>query len=197
MTFYFSESTPMSPILTAPPLVEPISLAEAKAHLRVTHADDDAYISTLIKTARGCVEAQTGLGLIAQAWSVFLDCPVSGVIRLPLSPVLDVTDIKTYGDDDISATIDPAHYYEDRTSRPSRIVLRGSRTWANPGRIANGIEIILSVGFGAQAASVPEPLREAVLQLVGYWYATRGDGAGHDWPLIMAQLLQPFRRPRL
>ena len=63
----------MPSIQTSPPATEPVSLAEAKAHLRVTHNDDDAYITTLIKTARQGIEAQTGLGLISQGWSVFLD----------------------------------------------------------------------------------------------------------------------------
>jgi uncharacterized phiE125 gp8 family phage protein len=188
----------MSATLTTPPAVEPVTLAEAKAHLRVTHADDDAYISTLIKTARSTVEARTGLGLIAQGWSVFLDdWPDCGVIDLPLAPVLDVIDIKTYGDDNTAATIDPAHYYEDRTSRPARIVLRGSRSWVRPGRVANGIEILLSVGFGASPGNVPEPLREAVLQLVGHWYATRGDVEPASQPLHIAQLLRPYRLVKL
>ena len=110
------------------------TLAEAKAHLRVTHGDDDAYISTLIKTARQSIEAQTGLGLISQGWSVFLDdWPDNGVIELPLAPILDIADIKVYGDDDTFAVIDPAHYYEDKASRPARIILRGSRSWVAPG----------------------------------------------------------------
>ena len=96
--------------------------------MRVTHNDDDdIYISTLIKTARQSIEAQTGLGLISQGWSVFLDdWPEQGVIELPLAPVLDIADIKVHGDDDTSAIIDPAHYYEDKVSRPARIILRGS-----------------------------------------------------------------------
>ncbi len=188
----------MSSIQTTLPLVEPVTLAEAKAHLRVTHADDDAYISILIKTARMGVEAQTGLGLISQSWSVFMDdWPTCGVISLPLSPVLDVVDIKTYGDDNTPATIDPAHYYEDRSSRPARIVLRGSRSWVRPGRIAHGIEILLSVGFGSAATAVPEPLREALLQLVGHWYATRGDADVPQQPLHVAELLRPYRLVKL
>ncbi len=184
----------MPAIQTAPPLTEPVTLAEAKAHLRVTHGDDDAYISTLIKLARAGVEAQTGLGLISQGWSVFRDdWPRDGIITLPLAPVLDVIDIKAYGDDDVAATIDPAHYYADRMSRPPRIVLRGSRNWVRPARVANGIEILLVIGF----VSVPEALREAVLQLVGFWYATRGDAARDERPLAVMPLLQPFMERRL
>ena len=162
--------------------------------MRVTHGDDDAYISTLIKTARQSVEAQTGLGLVSQGWSVFLDdWPDSGVIELPLAPVLDIADIKVHGDDDTFAIIDPAHYYEDKVSRPARLILRGSRNWAAPGRVANGIEILLTIGF----VNVPEPLREAVLQLVGHWYGTRGDETVDEKPFHIAQLIQPYRELRL
>ena len=184
----------MPSVLTTPPATEPITLSEAKAHLRVTHGDDDTYISALIKTARQSVEAQTGLGLIAQGWSVFLDdWPMNGVIELPLAPVLDIADIKVYGDDDTAALIDPSHYYEDKVSRPARVILRGSRSWVKPGRVANGIEILLTIGF----ASVPEPLREVLLQLVGLWYEKRGDEAADEKPLHFAQLIQPYRELRL
>jgi uncharacterized phiE125 gp8 family phage protein len=187
----------MPAILTAPPAIEPVSLGEAKAHLRVTHNDDDQYISTLIKTARTAIEARTGLALITQGWSVFLDdWPQTGEIRLPLAPVLDVVDIKAWSDADVAAIIDPAHYFEDRASRPPRIVLRGSRSWVKPGRVANGIEILLSVGFGAAAAAVPEPLREAILQLVAHWFGARGDEQA-DWPMGAARLIHPYKEFRL
>jgi uncharacterized phiE125 gp8 family phage protein len=184
----------MPAIQTSPPAMEPVSLAEAKAHLRVTHNDDDAYISTLIKTARQSIEAQTGLGLISQGWSVFLDdWPEKGIIELPLAPVLDIADIKVHGEDDTFAITDPSHYYEDKVSRPARIILRGSRSWVAPGRVANGIEILLTIGF----TSVPEPLREAVLQLVGHWHERRGDEAVDEKPFRIAQLIQPYRELRL
>ena len=74
----------MSQILTTPPAVEPVSLAEAKMHMRVTHSDDDTYISTLINSTRSTVEQFCGLALIQQNWSVFCDqWPVQGVFNLP------------------------------------------------------------------------------------------------------------------
>ncbi len=185
-------------ILTTPPATEPVTLAEAKAHLRITHSDDDAYVSTLIKSARQQLEARMGLGLITQGWSLFLDdWPECSEIRLPISPLLDVTDIKAWSDADVASLIDPAHYYEDKASQPPRIVLRGSRSWVRPGRVANGIEVLLSIGYGATPASVPEPLRQAVLQLVAHWFAMRGDETAQGEPLTIAQLINPYRQVRL
>ena len=64
------------------PAAEPVTLAEAKAHLRVVDAVEDTLISGLIKAAREEVEAATGLALISQNWRLYLDCwPPSGLVR--------------------------------------------------------------------------------------------------------------------
>lgn len=66
----------------AGPAVEPITLSEAKAHLRVTDTVEDALISNLIKAAREEVEQATGLALITQEWRLYLDSwPPSGLVR--------------------------------------------------------------------------------------------------------------------
>ena len=123
-------------ILTTPPSAEPLNLADAKAQLRVYHSDDDSFISTLIITARRLIEQRYDLSLLQQNWSLFLDdWPEGGIFSVSLQPLLSVTDIKTYGDDDTAATIDPAHYYMDVASN-SR-----SRTLAQ--NIASEIELAL------------------------------------------------------
>ena len=185
----------MPSILTTPPLAEPLALADAKAHLRVTTTDEDAMISTLISAARRHVEQATGLALITQGWSVFLDhWPEDPAITLPLWPLIAIADLKVWGDDNIAAVIDPAHYFADGVSRPARLVRRGSRVWAAPGRIANGIEIVASFGFGA-ASAVPAPLKQAMLALVAHWFENRGDTA--PLPLDIAALIAPWRKVQL
>lgn len=188
----------MPSILTTPPAVEPLSLAEAKAHLRVLHSDEDPLIGRLIESARRHAESATGLKFIEQGWSVYCDdWPTNGVIELPLAPVIAIADVKVYGEDNIAATIDPAHYYADRLSRPPRLVLRPDRIWARPGRIANGVEVALTAGFGAAGASVPEPLRQAMLQLIAHAYTHRGEDEAIHAPFAFAGLVVPFRETRL
>ena len=188
----------MPAILITPPAAEPILLAEAKAHLRVVHAEEDQLISTLINSARRIVEARSGLLLIDQVWTSFLDdWPDSGVIELPLSPVSSIASVATYGEDDIAAAVDPAHYYADTASRPPRLLLRGSRVWARPGRIANGIAITVTAGFGPAAADVPQPLRQAILILIAHWFEHRGTENPPPLPLTLDALIRPWREVRL
>jgi uncharacterized phiE125 gp8 family phage protein len=188
----------MPSTLVAPPAVEPVTLAETKAHLRVAHADEDALIGSLIASARRQIEARTGLALIEQGWIQFHDdWPGDGVVALAPAPISPIDELAVYGDDDVKAVIDPAHYYLDAASHPPRLMLRGSRLWARPGRIGNGIAIALSAGFGLAGSAVPEPLRQAILQLVAHWYEHRGNADAPPPPLTIETLIGPYREFRL
>jgi uncharacterized phiE125 gp8 family phage protein len=187
----------MSLFLTTPPAVEPLSLAEAKAHLRVPHTDDDTYISTLIVSARRRVERQTGLRLITQGWSQFMDCwPQDGLIELDLNPVSTVSDVVVFGDTDTPSTIDPAHYFLDATTNPPRVVFRQGRNPSPPGRRAKGIEIRMTAGFG-NAAAVPQDLKQAMLWMVADAFAHRGDDGLRSLTPAVLELINPYRILRL
>lgn len=188
----------MPSILVTPPQVEPVTLADAKAHLRISHADEDQLIGALISAARRVAEARTGLCFIRQGWAYFRDAwPEDGIIALPLGPVLSVEDLAVFGEDDEKAVIDPAHYVVDPASRPPRLMLRGSRIWQRPGRAVNGIGVTLVAGFGTSPDEVPQPLRLAMLQLVAHWYEHRGSDAPPPMPVKIDALLNPYRMVRL
>ncbi len=66
--------------------------------------------------------------------------------------------------------------------------------------MVSGIEIEVRVGFGAEAADVPPPLRQAVLLLVAHWFENRGDTTGERisaMPGDVTALTAPWRRARL
>ena len=84
----------MTSYLLAGPAEEPVSLAEAKAFLKVDDIAEDALISTLIGAARLHIEGVTSKALLAQSWRLVLDnWPEGGVVKLPVSPLLSVTGI--------------------------------------------------------------------------------------------------------
>ena len=81
----------------AAPVAEPVTLSEAKAHLRVSDTAEDTLITGLIKAAREEVEETTGLALITQDWRLYLDCwPPSGIVRLRRNPVQSVIQVTVY-----------------------------------------------------------------------------------------------------
>ena len=99
------------------------------------------------------------------------------------------------------STLDPATYFLDGTAAPPRLVRHGALAWPRPGRIANGIEVAFTAGYGPAAADVPAPVRQAILLLVAHWYEHRSpleQGARPEpVPTMVSELLAAYRTPRL
>ncbi len=185
----------MALILITPPTGEPISLADAKAHLRLTINDDDTYISTLMIAARRTVESRYGINIMQQSWSLFADAwPADGIFHLPLWPVLSVESLTSFADDDTASVIDPAHYYLDQATRPPRLALRVGRVFAPPGRKINGLKLNFTSGFGVL---IPQEIKQALLAVVTDWYQHRGDEQGGTLPPAALELLSAYRNVRL
>jgi len=184
----------MASILLTPPAVEPLSLAEAKAFLRVETEDDDPLIAALIAAGRVHVERQTGLALITQGWRLVLDCwPENGRIAVRPAPLKALNAARVFDFDGEARTIDLRPFVLDASA--STLFFR-PWTLPMPTRIAAGIELDVTVGFGDTAADVLEPLRQAVRLFVAHWYENRVvvDGMqGAPLPPNAAALLAPYR----
>jgi uncharacterized phiE125 gp8 family phage protein len=192
----------MALVLTSGPAAEPVTLAEAKAHLRVDSDVEDTLISSLIITSRLHIEAALGLAFITQGWSYFIDCwPATRDIRLPLRPVQSITAVRLYAADESIETIPADSYLLDGSGTPARLVRKASTVWPKPSRAANGIEIAFVAGYGAAASSVPAPIRQAILLLIAHWHEHREPvevGApGVPVPPMVSELLLPYRSVRL
>lgn len=59
--------------LVTPPAVEPVSLAEAKAHLRLEIDDDDDLVSALISAARQKCESRLTRAFVTSGWRFTTD----------------------------------------------------------------------------------------------------------------------------
>ena len=185
-------------ILTSPPTAEPVTLADAKAHLRLSITDDDAYIAALITAARRTLESRYGLATMRQSWALFADAwPDDGVFSIPLWPLISVESLTSFADDDTPSTIDPAHYYLDAASRPARLALRQGRVFAPPGRKINGLKLAFTAGFGNDASFVPQEVKQALLSTIADWYQNRGDDAGGTLPATALEALSGYRNARL
>jgi uncharacterized phiE125 gp8 family phage protein len=158
-------------LLTAP-AAEPLSLDDAKAFLRVEHDDDDAVIAALVASARHHVEALTRCGLLTQTWRLVLDrWPDNGRIRPRLGPLRALEAARVFDGANEARALDADMFVIDRAA--GAIAAPG---WSlpPPGRSSAGIELDLSIGFGATANDVPPVLLQAIRTLVAHWYENRG-----------------------
>lgn len=194
----------MIPILVAAPAVEPVSLAEARAYLRLDDPgsphQEDGLIESLVSAARLAVEAATRQKLVSQTWRLSVArLPAGRAIRLPLSPVASVAQIRAFDAQGAPSVADPESYGLVPDAQPPLIRLEPAFP-AAPG----GVEIDVVAGFGPDAQSVPAPLRQAIRALVARWFEERGDG---PWPAAtpgdlalpgdVALALAPYREMRL
>lgn len=189
----------MTPIALTPPAQEPVSLAEARAFLRLDQTEEDDLLATLITAARLMVEATSGRLLVDQAWRIVLDrWPDSGEIRLPLSPVGTVSAARVYDALGAPQPVAASALQLGRASDPPVLQIVGEVP--EIGRLRGAIEIDVVAGFGPNAQSVPALLRQAVLRLAARWFEHRGDVVGRDaeaLPTEIMALIAPFRRARL
>ena len=104
----------MASILLTAPAVEPLSLAEAKAFLRVESSDDYDVIAALIAGARIHVEAQTRGALITQSWRLVLDAwPEDGRIQVWPAPLQALTAARVYDFDNDALAVDTQSFVPD------------------------------------------------------------------------------------
>lgn len=191
----------MALVMTDAPEVEPVTVEEAKAHLKIDGAAEDVLIGSLILTSRLHIEAALSLALISQSWTYVRDCwPKRGRVELPLSPIQSVDAVRVKDADGVAEIISSTRYLVDLASRPPRLVWN-KEMGPQPGLPVGGIEIDFTAGFGAAPTSVPAPLKHAILMLVAHWYEHRdpveiGSEATRI-PDAVSDLIQPFRRLRL
>ena len=192
----------MALVSLAGPLQEPVLLDDIKTHLRVSENDEDTLISSLIIAARVHVEHILSRKMITQTWSFYLDqWPENDTISLPLNPVQNISEIKIYDVQDVASVVAASDYYVDVSGDPARIIWLGGGARPHAGRVANGIEVRFTTGYGDNPNDVPEPLRQAITLLVSHWYERREPVEVGEQPtqvpMMISSLLSPYRSLRI
>jgi uncharacterized phiE125 gp8 family phage protein len=166
---------------TIAPEAEPVTLAEAKANLKLDHDGEDELISALIRAAREEVENTTGVAMIDQTWRLAVDeLPQTDTLGLRRGPVKEVLSVTLYGADGEASLLDPAGYELDALSSPARLHFASRPSDL---RAMNGIEVDFVAGHGEAGTDVPDLLKRAVLTLVAHWYEFRASFGAKDQPV--------------
>ncbi|WP_420408894.1 head-tail connector protein [Hoeflea sp.] len=185
----------MTLIETDPPLAEPVTLAELKAHMRIDANDEDALLQSLIRVARAHLEAVTGTALMPRGLRLVLDdWPEGPVIDLLRTPVQSIDAIHVYDIDGAPQELSTTGAVLDGTARPARLAV-GDKL--RPGQPINGIEIEFTAGF-ATANEIPPELVRAILLHAAHLYEFRGAVSADMQPAAIPagyeRLIAPWTR---
>jgi uncharacterized phiE125 gp8 family phage protein len=165
---------------TTAPATEPITLSEAKSHIRVDTSVDDTLITGYIRTAREWVEDYIDRALVAQRLVMTLDT-FPEEIELPRPPMLTigtataVTVTFVTGEAGGTAVLATTDYRVDRDSTPGIIRNTYAGSWPSHLIDKNSVSVSWWAGYGS-AADVPQRAKTAMLMCVHELYEKRGDG---------------------
>jgi len=166
------------------PTIEPVTLADAKQHMRVDTDDDNDYILALISAARRYAEEYLDRALITQQLRMRVDTfPYE--FELPRPPMATAGTFTataiTYALDPGSAstatptttTLSASSYRVDRDDTPGRIRTVYNGTWPSHLTDPNAVTVTWWAGYGAAASDVPQAIRHAILMHVAHLYESR------------------------
>jgi len=97
-------------VQTVAPVIEPLSLADAKEFLRVLNPDDDSLITSLIVASREFAENITNRQLKTATFELYCTGFMDG-LKLPKNPVSSIVSIEYLDENEVYQTIDSSTYY--------------------------------------------------------------------------------------
>jgi len=184
-------------------LVEPISLSEAKLHIRKATDDEDELIESLIKAAREDAENFTGRALATQTFEYILDEFPDGEITLPMPLLQEVLSIKYKDKDGLEAEWAAENYIADSDSEPAVIIPAYGKSYpTNTLYPIGAIRIKYKAGYICDGVTpahliIPEIIKQALKLIIGHLYENREEvligKTAVKIPLSAESLLGPYR----
>lgn len=185
--------------ITAPQNL-PLTVYEAKRHLRVEHEDEDDLIEGLIGAATSHLDGWSGvLGrcLVSQEWMIAYHS-FARILRVPF-PDVTAASIVYRDADDSEQSVDASNFEIKEDALGAYVWFKDSwsapRTYARP----DAVQITVTAGFG-DPADVPKPICQALKLLIGHFYENREAVTQfnmRELPLAVRSLLAPYRRQQL
>lgn len=196
--------------ITSEVVTEPITLEEARSHLRIeaygspASHPDDTYITELIKVAREWCEEYTRRALATQTVSLALDdFPENDAkIFLPLMPVQSVTSVIYLDGSNASQTLASSNYYVDIYD--GSIAVEFGKSWPVTSHRDNSVIISYIAGYTNGVSPdnypFPSPIKAAMLLIIGNLYENRQEdqlatskATFNSLPMGVYNLLQSYR----
>lgn len=180
----------------------PISLARAKAHLRVDWDDEDALIAAYLRASVGAIESRTDRALSPQAfteWAARFPCGYGEKLTLARDPIREIVSVTYVDADGAEQELDPADY-RSIEGEPWSLIAPVAGSFPSTEERPDAVRVRYMAGY--DAGDCPAELQSAVLLMLGHLYANRegvavGANVVTPVPFAVDMLCEPFRRTRL
>lgn len=151
-----------------------VSLDEAKQHLRIAHAEQDAEITSLINAATLRFEKDTGMVLLNSEWCLLFDvmpnfsAQHNSHIQIWKAPISDITKVEYYtpGTEALQ-TLAADKYIKDNEGIPARVYV--SEVPDIDSDRFNAVRVTFTAGY-ADSTKVPDLIKSALKLLIAHYY---------------------------
>lgn len=141
-----------------PTLAVPVSLDDAKQHLRVLHDDEDLLIQRYILAAAREIESYCEIALTRQTISLTVLAEGGDIIPLPIGPLAPDAEVTTDGAPLVNGIAQ---------GRWPVLML--------PDWMTGPVAVTYEAGFGDTSALVPDDLQLAIMEQAAWHYDNRGE----------------------
>lgn len=171
-------------------MAEPLTLEQAKAHLRILDNSEDDVIASAIEDARGWIENYTGL-ILTQREIVEVVSGFGEALRA--WPVAAITSVGYVDGSNQAATLAPTAYFAQIGQRPARM------TAVNWPAIYSGskVRVTMQAGFetpDAVKAFSPNIMRAMRILVAGYYNDRETGGLSGDVETAAQRLCRNLKR---
>lgn len=187
------------------PAYEPVTTAQARAHLALEGSDFDAQLARLITAAREWAEGFTNRLFIAQRWQITWPAFPDGAIDLPFGRCLSIQSVQYRDTEGAWQTLrgptsspQGTAYEEDLSGLTCGIiapVLNGTWPTAVTTSMLGALRVTATFGYesGAspQGSAVPADIRQAILCRLADMFLGKGP-ADEQWTTAAESLLAPY-----
>jgi uncharacterized phiE125 gp8 family phage protein len=192
----------LAPVRTVAPVGELLSLAGAKAHLKVEHDDEDVLIAGLVAAATNHLDGYRGIlgcALLAQTWKRSFDrFPCGRTVRVPLGPLRAGATISYFDAAGEAQDFTAFHAVEDAVG--PLLMLEDGASWPSTATRPDAVTVTWPCGFSATAEDpeFPAAVLHAVKLLITHWYENRAGvitgTISTELAWTIAALLEPIRK---
>lgn len=159
--------------VSTPPVNTPL-LAMAREHVAVETSASDTLLQRFVDTAVRYVELAARMSLFDQSRTLVLDSfPDDGFVQLYGKPIKAVTSFTTYNILDAADTTFTQYAID---APGSRLLLKSGYSWPTSLRDNSAVHIVYTSGHGTTVAALSPNLVQAVMLMVGHWFANRESG---------------------